>query len=112
MTEIHTSYVFEGSLDPFFAMRPEDPPSEAAQVIPPKKQFLTEDQLLEIWELRGMKYRFDELHLAFLSRGLLPTTDRQAFRELLLSIMRDYLVEGRSKRDPKHEPIPRFPKVQ
>jgi hypothetical protein len=58
-----------------------------------------------------MKYRVDELHKSMIERGLLPSVQRPDFRQVFHSILNDFLVAGRAKRQPKHDPIPRFPKV-
>ena len=92
-------------------MNNERPPAEAAQARLPDKPFLTAEQLEEIWNMRGMKYRVDELHKSMIERGLIPSVQRQDFRQAFQSIIHDFLVEGRAKRQPKHDPIPRFPKV-
>jgi hypothetical protein len=92
-------------------MNEERPPADAAQARLPDKPFLTAEQLEEIWNMRGMKYRVDELHKSMIERGLLPSVQRPDFRQVVRSILSDFLVDGRSKRQPKHDPIPRFPKV-
>ena len=86
-------------------------PTEAAQVLPPEKQFISEDVLDEVWEVRGMKYRIDDLHMAMLNHGLNVTIDRPRFRSTVLGILKAFLVEGQSRVDPKKAPVPRFPKV-
>lgn len=83
----------------------------AESVLPPKKQFLTEEELQEVWETRGMKYRADLFHKMLLDRGLAVYVDRPKFRSMLQAIMRDFLVEGISARDPRMQPKPTFPKV-
>lgn len=92
-------------------MNQERPPSEAGQAQLPEKQFLSSDQMDEIWNMRGMKYRVDELHKSMIERGLLPSVDRPAFRQAFNTIVREFLVDGRAKREPGKDPIPRFPKV-
>jgi len=80
-------------------------------VLPDKKQFIDEEQLLELWDARGMKYRWDELHKMLLERGLAVYVDRPMFRKLVMDILRGYLVAGEAKREPKHELRQRWPKV-
>jgi hypothetical protein len=92
-------------------MNPERPPSEAGQAKLPEKQFLDADQLEEIWNMRGMKYRVDEMHKSLVERGLMPSVDRPMFRQAFQSILKEFLVDGRAKREPSKDPIPRFPKV-
>ncbi len=92
-------------------MRDPAPPVEADQVLPEPKQFLTEDQLEEIWNLRGLKYRLDDLHVQLLSRGLNVSVDRALFRSTILEILTSFLVKGDARLPSKKAPIPRFPKV-
>jgi len=80
-------------------------------LLPPKKQFLTEEQFLEIWDARGMQYRWDEMHQMLLDRGLAVYVDRAIFRKMVRDIMHSFLVGGDARRDPKHETRQRFPKV-
>ena len=92
-------------------MNNERPPTEANQARLPEKEFLTADQLEEIWNMRGMKYRVDEFHKSLVERGLVPSVDRPIFRQSFYQILKEFLVEGRAKREPGKDPIPRFPKV-
>lgn len=92
-------------------MRELAPPTEAGQVLPPPKEFITEDQLDELWNLRGLKYRFDELHVALLSRGLNPSIDRERFRSNVLDVLRAFLVKGDARLDPRKAPRAKYPKV-
>jgi hypothetical protein len=87
------------------------PPKDPRAVLPPEKHFLTAEQLDELWNLRGMKYRVDELHVALLNRGLGIYVDRPMFRRLIHDLLEDFLVNGKARRDPKWEPRTRFPKV-
>jgi len=80
-------------------------------LLAPKKQFVTEDQFLELWDARGMQYRWDELHQMLLDRGLAVYVDRPTFRKMVRDIMHAFLVDGDARRDPKHETRQRFPKV-
>lgn len=80
-------------------------------VLPPKKQFITDEQLSELWDARGMKYRVDELHQALLARGLGPYVDQPMFRKMVQDILKGFLVEGEARRDPRRTPRTRWPKV-
>jgi len=84
---------------------------DADSVLPSKKPFLTEEQLLELWDARGWKYRWDELHQMLLDRGLAVYMNRPTFRKMIWDIVRAFLVDGEARRDPRHEPKTRFPKV-
>lgn len=88
-----------------------DKPTDSQAVLPPKKSFLTQDQLDEVWDTRGMKYRFDEFHEALLNRGLQPYVDRPKFQKMVHDILRAFLVTGEARRDPRRVPMQRFPKV-
>lgn len=92
-------------------MNEERPPSEAAEAKLPEKNFISGDQLDELWNMRGMKYRVDEMHKSMLERGLIPSVDRPAFRAAFRTIVKEFLVDGRAKRQPNKDPRPRFPKV-
>jgi hypothetical protein len=80
-------------------------------VLPPKKQFLTEDQLLELWDARGLKYRVDDFHKMLLDRGLAVYIDRPKFRNMFQDILRSFFVDGDARRDPRRQPKQSFPKV-
>lgn len=88
-----------------------DSTTDSQAVMPPKKAFLSQDQLDEVWDTRGMKYRVDEFHEALLSRGLQPYVDRPKFQKMVRDILRTFLVEGEARRDPRRVPMQRFPKV-
>jgi hypothetical protein len=92
-------------------MREPLPPSSADQVRPPIKPCLTQDQLDEYWDQRGLKYQVDALHRACLSYGMNVAIDRPRFRAMLYSMLQNFLVLGQSKLDPKKEALPRWPKV-
>lgn len=83
----------------------------AESVLPPPKKFLEPEQLEEIWDTRGLKYRVDELHVALLNRGLGPYVDRPKFRQMVKDILEQFLVQGAAKRQPQFEVRQRFPKV-
>jgi hypothetical protein len=87
------------------------PEVDSHALIPPKRGFLAEDALLEVWDTRGLKYRVDEFHEALLSRGLQTYVDRPAFRKTVLDMLRAFFVEGDARRDPRHVPMQKFPKV-
>lgn len=70
----------------------------------PKKQFLTEEELLEVWENRGLKFRCDELHKFCVERGLLPHNRKDTFRKKVFGMLRKFLVEGETRRDPRYVP--------
>lgn len=84
---------------------------DTESVLPPKKTFLTPEQMQEVWDARGMKYRVDELHQMLLDRGLAVYVDRPMFRKMVVDIFRSFLVEGDARRDPRRQPKSRFPKV-
>lgn len=86
--------------------------NQSESVLPPPKQFLTEEQFEEIWEARGMKYRIDEFHVALLNRGLGTYIDRPKFRKMLRDILMRFLVTGEARRAPQHEVRTRFPRVR
>ena len=80
------------------------PGTIAESVALPEKQFLSEDELLEIWEMRGMKFRIDELHAYCVAHGLMSHVRAEAFRKKVFGVLRKFLVEGDSRRDPRHVP--------
>lgn len=73
-------------------------------VILPKKQFLTEEELLEVWETRGLKFRVDELHKFLIERGLLPHNRKDTFRKKVYGMLRKFMCEGETRRDPRFVP--------
>lgn len=73
-------------------------------IVLPPKQFLTEDELLEVWETRGLKYRTDELHKFLIERGLLPHNRKESFRKKVYGMMRQFFCEGETRRDPRFVP--------
>lgn len=80
-------------------------------VLPSKKQFITDDELLELWDARGLKYRVDDFHKMLLDRGLNVYIDRPKFRGMFQAILRAFLVDGEARRDPRKQPRQTFPKV-
>lgn len=92
--------------------QPTNPISQPESVLPPPKQFLSEETLEEIWDARGMKYRVDEFHVALLNRGLGIYVDRPKFRKMVLGILKQFLVDGEARRQPQHEVRTRFPRVR
>ena len=89
----------------------EGPVSDPSAVLPQRKQYLSPEEYEELWELRGFKFRVDELHQAMLSNGLLPSINQDSFRDMMYRMVRDFLVDGAVRRDPRHAPRPLFPKV-
>lgn len=70
----------------------------------PEKQFLTEAELEEIWEIRGMKYRIDEFHKHCTERGLMPHFRKDSFRKKIFGVLRAFLCNGETRRDPRYVP--------
>ena len=70
----------------------------------PEKVFLDESDLLEVWELRGMKFRFDDFYTFLCERGLLPHLRRDSFRKKVYGILRKFLSEGETRVDPRTAP--------
>jgi hypothetical protein len=85
--------------------------NHAESTLPPKKAFLAAEQLDDLWDARGMKYRVDELHVMLLNRGLGTYIDRPKFRKMVRDILEQFLVRGEAKRQPEHEVRQSFPKV-
>ena len=92
-------------------MREPPIPVTPEQVLPEEKQFLTEEQLYELWDLRGLKYRVDSFHVSLLSRGLNVSVDRAMFRSAVYDILKSFLIDGDARLPDKNNPLPRFPKV-
>jgi hypothetical protein len=92
-------------------MRDPSPPVDANQVLPEPKQFLTPEQLDEIWNLRGFKYRIDDFHVNLLSRGLNVSVNRENFRTAMFELLEAFFVKGDARLPSKMAPIPKFPKV-
>jgi hypothetical protein len=86
-------------------------PPDAESIAPPAKSFITQEQMEEIWDARGLKYRVDEFHQMLLDRGLGNYIDQPAFRGMFKAIVQGFLVEGDARRDPRRVPRQRFPKV-
>jgi len=80
-------------------------------ILPPKKQFITDEELRELWDLRGLKYRVDDFHQMLLNRGLAVYIDRPKFRSMFRDILRSFMVDGEARRDPRKQPKSIFPKV-
>lgn len=83
----------------------------AESVLPSAKQFVTPNEFDELWDTRGLKYRVDELHQMMLQRGLGVYVDQPMFRKMFKDIIRQFLVDGEARRDPRRQPRQRFPKV-
>ena len=77
----------------------------------PEKEFLTEAELLEIWETRGLKYRVDEFWKHCQDKGLFPHFRREVFRKKVFGMLKAFFVEGDVRRDPRWVPPPRRRKV-
>jgi len=92
-------------------MRDPSPPTDADQVLPEPKQFLTPDQFEEVWNLRGLKYRIDDFHVSLLSRGLNVSVNREIFRTAMRELLEEFFVKGEARLPSKKAPIPKFPKV-
>lgn len=84
---------------------------DAESTLPPKKQFITEEQLEELWNTRGWKFRWDEFHQLLLQRGLQPYVDQVRFQEMVKDILKKFLVDGEARRDPRRVPRQQFPRV-
>jgi hypothetical protein len=72
-------------------------------VLPPKS-FLEEDQLLEIWETRGLKFRVDEFYEFCMRRGLMAHFRKDSFRKKIFGMLRSFLCKGDTRRDPRFVP--------
>jgi hypothetical protein len=83
----------------------------AESVLPPPKQFVSEDVLAELWDTRGLKYRVDEFHQMLLQRGLGNYVHQVMFRKIFRDILHQFLVDGEARRDPRRQPRQYFPKV-
>lgn len=70
----------------------------------PTKQFITRDEFLELWEIRGLRFRIAEFHHYCIGRGLLPHFRVDSFSKKLFRVMEQFLVEGETRRDPRFEP--------
>jgi hypothetical protein len=81
-----------------------------AVVLPPKP-FITGDELTEIWETRGMKFRVDEFFKWCTQNGLLPHVRRDSFRAKFHGMLEAFFVKGDSRRDPKFIPPRKQPKL-
>lgn len=84
---------------------------DAESLIPPKKAFLTPEELEEIWNARGLKYRVDELLEMLLRRGLGVYIDQSKFRRMFKDILEGFFVQGDARRDPRRVPRQKWPKV-
>jgi hypothetical protein len=86
-----------------------DDPREAIpeSVVIPPKQFLSESELMELWETRGLKWRCDDLYAYQRNRGLSPHIRKETFRSKMLGMLRAFLVNGESRRDPRFIPPPK-----
>lgn len=69
-----------------------------------QKQFLTPEQLVELWETRGLKYRVAEFHKYCTDRGLLTHFRVDTFGKKVFRMLEQFLVEGETRLDPRHQP--------
>ena len=79
----------------------------AESVILPPKRFLKDEDLVELWEVRGLKFRVDDLYAHCRDRGLLPYFRKEHFRAKVFSMLQKFLVEGETRRDPRYVPPPK-----
>jgi hypothetical protein len=98
-------------IKPFLAMTQYRRDADPEAVLPPKRQFITAEDLGELWDTRGMKYRVDDLHKMLIDRGLAVYIDRPKFRGMFKDVLRSFLVDGDARRDPRKQPKQSFPKV-
>ena len=70
----------------------------------PKKQFLTEEQLLEVWDTRGLQFRVDDFFKHLRERGLVPHYRKDIFRKRVLNMLRAFFVNGETRLDPRFVP--------
>ncbi len=75
-------------------------PTPGEITLPPKK-FLRKEQLLEVWEGRGLRFRVDEIHKHLRDHGLFPVINRVSFRNMMITLLEDFLIDGDFRRDPK-----------
>lgn len=69
-----------------------------------RKQFLTPEQIYEVWEMRGLKYRVAEFHKYCTDRGLLTHFRVDTFGKKVFRMLEQFLVEGETRRDPRYQP--------
>lgn len=69
-----------------------------------KKPFLSLEQLMELWEVRGMRFGCDEIHAYCRGHGMHQHIDRFVFRRRLFSLLEQFLVAGEAQRDPQEIP--------
>lgn len=79
----------------------------AESTVLPRKSFLTEDELVELWETRGLKFRVDEFYSHCRDRGLMPHFRRDNFRAKIFNMLRQFIVGGETRRDPRFVPPPK-----
>jgi hypothetical protein len=80
-------------------------------IILPPKTFLQIEELTEVWETRGLKFRVDEFHAWCVQNGLLPHCRKDIFRMKLRGMLEAFFVKGDSRRDPKFIPPRKQPKL-
>jgi hypothetical protein len=84
---------------------------DAESILPPPKQFISEEDFEELWNTRGWKFRWDEFHQLLLQRGLQPYVNQERFHQMVRDILKTFLVDGEARRDPRRVPRQVFPKV-
>ena len=85
--------------------------SIAQAAVLPKKQILAEETLLEVWETRGLKFRVDEFYKHCADRGLMPHFKVDNFRAKVYRMLKQFFVDGETRRDPRFVPPPKKRKV-
>lgn len=65
------------------------------------KPFLTEAQMAEVWEGRGLKFGCDDLYNFCRSRGMHPHIEKDAFRRKFRELTDRFLVRGEAQGDPR-----------
>jgi hypothetical protein len=86
-----------------------DDPREAIpqSVVLPPKQFMSEIELMELWETRGLKWRVDDFYEYSRNRGLSSHVRKESFRAKVYGMLKAFLINGESRRDPKFIPPPK-----
>ncbi len=79
----------------------------AESAILPKKKFLDETTLLELWETRGLKFRINDFYKYCRDRGLMPHFRQESFQAKIFNLLKKFLVEGETRRDPRFVPPPK-----
>jgi len=85
--------------------------STAQATVLPDKRFLSNEDLLEIWETRGLKFRVDEFYTYCTNRGLMAHFRKDSFRAKMFGMLKQFFVDGESRRDPSTLPPTKTRKV-